>query len=162
MARSESIGSGRPTDGAAPDEDVDGDEYPFVLREQVRFNDCDPLGHANNALFSTYLEQARIAVLRDFDAFILARVEIDFRSPLAVGEEVLIRTRCTDVRSSSFVLKHRITSGPRLVAEAISVMVVYDYTRGASAPVSEEVRALLGVTADDIPGQSGNSGTVST
>ena len=25
----------------------------------VRFSDCDPLGHVNNAVYSTYLEQAR-------------------------------------------------------------------------------------------------------
>ena len=29
------------------------------LRIAVRFSDCDPLGHVNNATYSTYLEQAR-------------------------------------------------------------------------------------------------------
>jgi hypothetical protein len=33
----------------------------FVHREVVRFNDCDPMGHLNNAVFSTFLEQARLA-----------------------------------------------------------------------------------------------------
>ena len=64
----------------------------FVHKETVRFNDCDPMGHLNNATFSTYLEQARLAwfgsdaehPLRDV---ILARTEIDFRSPVAAGED---------------------------------------------------------------------------
>ena len=33
----------------------------FVHEEQVRFRDLDPMGHVNNAVFLTYLEQARVA-----------------------------------------------------------------------------------------------------
>jgi acyl-CoA thioester hydrolase len=33
----------------------------FVHRLEVRFRDCDPLGHVNNAVYLTYLEQARFA-----------------------------------------------------------------------------------------------------
>jgi acyl-CoA thioester hydrolase len=117
--------------------------FPFVQHEVVRFNDCDPLGHANNALFSTYLEQARIAILRDFNQFILARVEIDFRSPLTVGEELVILTRCAGIRNTSFVLEHRITVGSRLVCEATSVMVSYDYAADTSTPISPRVISLL-------------------
>ena len=36
------------------------DGYPFSTRERVRFRDCDSMGHVNNAVFSTYLEEARI------------------------------------------------------------------------------------------------------
>ena len=57
-------------------------EFPFVHRERVRFNDPDPMGHVN-ATYSTYLEQARIGVLGGLEDFILARVEIDFRSSFA-------------------------------------------------------------------------------
>ena len=35
--------------------------FPFVHRETVRFRDLDGMGHVNNAVFSTYLEQARLA-----------------------------------------------------------------------------------------------------
>ena len=33
----------------------------FVHVEKVRFRDLDPMGHVNNAVFLTYLEQARVA-----------------------------------------------------------------------------------------------------
>ena len=33
----------------------------FVHEERVRFRDLDPMGHVNNAVFLTYLEQARVA-----------------------------------------------------------------------------------------------------
>ncbi len=63
-------------------------DFPFVSRQHVRFSDCDPLGHANNASYSSYLEEARIGVLGDLGDFILARVEIDFRAPLRIGAEI--------------------------------------------------------------------------
>lgn len=119
------------------------DRYPFRRTETVRFNDCDPLGHVNNATFSTYLEEARIDILRDFNGFILARVEIDFRSQLAVGEEVTIESRCSSVGNTSFALEHRVLASGRLVAEAMSVMVSYDYAAGESVPVPSAVVARL-------------------
>jgi acyl-CoA thioester hydrolase len=118
-------------------------DFPFVHRERVRFNDCDPMGHANNAVYSTYLEEARIGVLGGLGEFILARVEIDFRSELRSGEKVEIASRCSHVGTKSFRLDHRLTAGERLVAEATSVLVSYDYERGESVPVPDELRRRL-------------------
>jgi len=66
------------------------DGFPFVHRETVRFRDLDGMGHVNNAVFLTYLEQCRLAWFGSDPAFalndvILARTEIDFRSPLEVA-----------------------------------------------------------------------------
>ncbi len=118
-------------------------EFPFIQRERVRFQDCDPMGHANNAVYSTYLEEARIGVLGTLEPFILARVEIDFRSQLRAGEEVEIRTRCTRVGTKSFELEHELLADGRLVADATSVLVSYDYERGESVEVPDELRARL-------------------
>jgi acyl-CoA thioester hydrolase len=101
------------------------------------------MGHANNALFSTYLEEARIGVLGGLGAFILARVEIDFRSELRPGDEVEIASRCSQVGTKSFRLEHRIAVDERIVAEATSVLVSYDYERGESVPVPDELRRRL-------------------
>jgi acyl-CoA thioester hydrolase len=69
----------------------------------VRFRDCDPLGHVNNAVYLTYLEQARFTLWRQQIGFvarpvseggkrgegmILARAEIDFRARGAVEPRV--------------------------------------------------------------------------
>ena len=43
------------------------------------------MGHMNNAVYSTFLEEARIDVVGDLADFILARVEIDFRAQLRRG-----------------------------------------------------------------------------
>ena len=118
-------------------------DFPHVHRDQVRFRDCDAMGHVNNAVFSTYLEEARIGVLGDLIDFILARVEIDFRSELRAGEEVEVRTRCHRIGTKSFDLEHVISAGDRVVAEARSVLVSYDYDRGESIPVPDELRERL-------------------
>ena len=117
--------------------------WPWTTHERVRFGDCDPMGHANNAVYSTYLEQARITVLGGLDPFILVRVEIDFRSELRMNDEIEIRTRCSHVGTKSFQLEHQIWTGERLAAEAKSVLVGYDYSRGESSTIPERWRRRL-------------------
>ena len=65
----------------------------FVHRERVRFRDLDAMGHVNNAVFLTYIESARVAFLQSTSArlptledisIIVARIEIDFRAPVAL------------------------------------------------------------------------------
>ncbi len=119
------------------------DGFPFSQRVHVRFRDCDAMGHVNNAVYSTYLEEARIGVLGGLTEFILARMEIDFRAELRAGEEVEIGTRCSRVGTKSFELEHELRAGDRVVASARIVLVAYDYERGESVPVPDELRALL-------------------
>ena len=119
------------------------DEWRWLTYERVRFGDCDPMGHANNAVYSTYLEQARIATLGGLDPFILARVEIDFRHELRADDPIEIRTRCSRVGTKSFELEHEIWTGDRLAAEAKSVLVGYDYESGASVPLSDDIKRRL-------------------
>jgi acyl-CoA thioester hydrolase len=120
---------------------VDGPVW--TQRERVRFRDCDAMGHVNNAVFSTYLEEARIGVLGGLEPFILARVEIDFRAQLRAGEQVTVRTWCPRIGTKSFDLAHEIQGNSGLVAEAKSILVAYDYEREQSVPLSDELRARL-------------------
>ena len=118
--------------------------FPHVRRERVRFRDCDALGHVNNAVYSTYLEEARLDVLGGLREFILARVEIDFRAELRAGEEIEVGTRVGRLGTKSFELEHEIrAAGDRIVAEAKSVLVAYDYERGESVLLSDSLRARL-------------------
>ena len=123
-------------------------EARFVHRDRVRFRDCDAMGHVNNAVYSTYLEEARIGVLGGLSGFILARVEIDFRAELRMGEEIEVRTRCSRIGTKSFDLEHVIATGERVVAEAKSVLVAYDYGLAESVPISAELHAQLTAASD--------------
>jgi acyl-CoA thioester hydrolase len=120
----------------------------FVHSEVVRFNDCDPMGHVNNAIFSTYLEQARLAWFGSDEEMpltdvILARTEIDFRSPVTVGETIEVSVEPTRLGTKSFELAYELRAGGRLVAEAKSVLVGYDYGQARSTEIPERWRRRL-------------------
>ena len=120
--------------------------WPFVIHERVRFRDVDSFGHVNNAVYSTYLEQARLDALGGLGAVILARVEIDFRAEVNIGEKIEVRTRCTRIGTKSIELEHEILANGRLAAESKSVLVGFDYERRASAPITDELRERLSGT----------------
>jgi acyl-CoA thioester hydrolase len=120
---------------------VDG--YPFVHHDTVRFRDVDAWGHVNNAVYLTYCEDARMAYLAHLGLvrsvaeaqMILARAEIDFRSPTHVGEELEIGVRPGQLGRKSFVLEYQVRADGRVVAESTSVLVAYDYRRGEAVEV---------------------------
>jgi acyl-CoA thioester hydrolase len=123
----------------------------FVQGEQVRFRDLDPMGHVNNAVFLTYLEQARVAFFSEMGAatgleemnMIVARVEIDFKAPVRLGQEVEISVRASRFGTKSFDLDYELRVEGELVAVAKSVQVAYDYNRREPVPVPAEWREKL-------------------
>ncbi len=131
------------------------DDYRHRTTLQVRFRDTDAFGHVNNAVFSSYVELARIQYLLDvlqpdrpFERLplILARAELDFRSPIAFGEEVLVESRVDRIGRTSFGMSHRLTvpANSRLVADVQSVLVTYDYDAARPVPVPDDWRRRLG------------------
>ena len=119
----------------------------FVHRETVRFRDVDAMGHVNNAVFATYLEQARIAYLSPNGAqvedMILARLEIDFRSPAEQGETIEIAVTATRVGTKSFDLEYVVSAAGRVLAEAKTVLVAYDYATARSVELPDEWKERL-------------------
>jgi acyl-CoA thioester hydrolase len=121
--------------------------FPYVHRETVRFRDVDALGHVNNAVFLTYLEEARIGFLvpkgAEAAGMILARVEIDFRAPLRTGDELEIGVRPAGVGTKSFELEYQVRTGETVAAEAKTVLVSFDYETGRSVEVPQAWREAL-------------------
>ena len=124
---------------------------------EVRFRDCDPMGHVNNAAYLTYLEQARFAHWRDvwghsFEGLpdgtpgvILARAEIDYRLPARYGDVLEVRIGLERIGRTSFTYLYEVVDQKgQLVANARTVQVMYDYTLGKPAPLSDELKAKLG------------------
>jgi acyl-CoA thioester hydrolase len=119
---------------------------------EVRFRDCDGLGHVNNAVYLTYLEQARFAFWQRLTgvsgiprSFILARVECDYRVQATASDRLVVRLRVTAVGKSSFTFEYEIVNARtrEVVATARTVQVMYDYQAGRSIPVPDDIRARL-------------------
>jgi acyl-CoA thioester hydrolase len=126
--------------------------YRYVQRREVEFRDVDTADHVNNAVYLTYLETARIGYLREAigDGFlyqlslILAHISVDFRSPAHFPETLEIGTRVPSIGTTSFAMEHVVRGGDgRLVAEASSVLVAYDYDAAAPMPVPADWRRRL-------------------
>jgi acyl-CoA thioester hydrolase len=127
----------------------------FVHREIAKFRDLDPMGHVNNAVFLTYIESARIAFLQDLGAaqgiedmsIIVARIEIDFRSPVRMDDEIEITVHASRFGTKSFDLDYVLRVGGEIVAEGKSVQVAFDYERGEAIPVPQDWREKLTAVA---------------
>ena len=127
---------------------------PFTVRCDIhpRFRDTDAMGHINNAVYVTYLEVARQEYWRRFDGadyrrvpFILASVSCDFRSEAQVSEVLEVGIRCEWIGDKSFAFSYEIRERgtQRLVAEATSIQVCYDYEAKRSIRMPEELRRAL-------------------
>ena len=77
--------------------------------------------------------------------FILAGVRIDFRSEALVSEVLEVGIRCDWIGTKSFGFGYEIREKPsgRLVVEATSVQVCYDYDAKRSIPVPADLRRTL-------------------
>lgn len=132
----------------------------FRHRLSVRFRDCDPLGHVNHAVYLTYLEQARFTLWHKqlgFEArrlrvqgspsvgIILARAEIDYRAQARYGDELEVRLSLAAIGRTSFTYTYEIVdvAAERRVAEAKTVLVLFDYDRERPVPIDDELRAQL-------------------
>ena len=126
-------------------------EFPLRATDKLRYADTDRQGHVNNAVFSTALETGRVELLYNADrplvepqrSFVIARLELDFRSELTWPGEVVIGTRVDSVGRSSFTLRQGLFQADRCVAIARSVIVQIDQVSGSSAALSEATVAHL-------------------
>jgi acyl-CoA thioester hydrolase len=128
----------------------------FIHKLEVRFRDCDPMGHANNAVYLTYLEQTRFSHWRSLWGFgtpqlppgrpgvILARVECDYKRPAKYGDTLEIRMTIADLGRTSFHYEYEIVDQEgKTVLTAKTVQVMYDYDAAKPVPIPDDIRALL-------------------
>ena len=128
-------------------------DLAFSHRLTVRFRDCDMMGHANHAVYFTYMEQCRFALWRHLGdgkglpgaGTILAHAECDYRAPSFLHDELDVRLRVSDIGRSSFTFLYeivKVADGQR-IAEGKTVNVTYDFAASRTIPIPETTRALL-------------------
>jgi acyl-CoA thioester hydrolase len=126
----------------------------YSHRLEVRFRDCDPLGHVNNAVYLTYLEQARLVYWKELWGFgepgstipgvIMARAEIDYRSPAHYGQTLEVRIAIAAIGKTSFTYDYEIVDAEgRAVASARTVQVMYDYATAKPVPIPDDIREKM-------------------
>ena len=125
-------------------DDINKFRFRYVI--QVRYSDMDMLGHANNAVYLTYLELARIKYFQEVNpdssqeiALVLAHAEMDFKIPLTPGIQPVVKMRTTRLGKSSVTIDNIITdeSGERIFFTASTVMVAINRKTGRPVPIPD-------------------------
>ena len=124
---------------------------PYTVDIDVRFRDIDALGHVNNAVYATYIEQARTRYFRDVldvdisqSSNVLASLSIDFRRPIELtDDDVTVTVELADLGRSSATMTHEIRVGDAVAAEAEATIVALDPETGEPAPIPEANRTAM-------------------
>src|ERR1700751_1133895 len=105
---------------------VDG--YSFSTPVRVRFADTDAQGVAHNSASLVWFEVARVEYLRAFaggyqslrdhgiEALVLESL-CRYRIPARFDDELVVHTRCVDLRGARFRYEYEIVRGDELVAD---------------------------------------------
>ena len=122
-------------------------DFPFHYALHTRWKDLDVFGHVNNAVFLSYIEDARITFFKRWNlcdenryiimasATIVYIRQIDHPSALIVGERISrIGRKSFDIESAVF-LKDEANA----VATSIVTCVCYDYKQNESVSVYPEI-----------------------
>ena len=123
--------------------------YPFHFKIKTRWKDMDMFGHVNNAVFLTYIEDARITFFQRWNlidstrSIIVAAVKIDYLrqighlSHLMIGEKISrIGRKSFDIESAVFI---KDKEDP--IALSIITCVCFDYAKNKSVSIYPEIIA---------------------
>jgi acyl-CoA thioester hydrolase len=118
----------------------------FTVRFRVRSYECDSYGHVNNATYLNYLEYARMMALLEkgfsLDSMkkkgylvVIRKIEIEYKYPLFLNDEVLIKTCTSAARNTSgtFIQEIFNLNSDKLAAEA---RVTWVFTNLSGKPIA--------------------------
>ncbi|WP_255167281.1 acyl-CoA thioesterase [Natrononativus amylolyticus] len=125
-------------------------EFTYEADIDVRLRDVDFMGHVNNAVYATYLEQAREQYFRevlgeslvDTDT-VLANLTIDYVRPIQADQTVTVALTVPELGNSSLPIEYEVRADGERVATARTVQVIVDRESGESRPLSESWRERI-------------------
>jgi acyl-CoA thioester hydrolase len=120
----------------------------FEHQVSVRWRDTDALGHVNNAVYLTYLEEARDAfylhALGD-PIYVVVRLEIDFRAEVQHADRtVRVEIAVERLGTTSLTTRETIrTTQGEVAADARVITVRWDQDARTAVPFNDQQRARL-------------------
>ena len=130
---------------------VNLDEYPFHYKIKTRWKDLDAFGHVNNAVYLTYLEDARMVLFKRWNlndasqSLIMASIKLDYLRQLTHPLDLIIVQKISRLGNSSFDIQSAIMSeeDDNPFAVGTIVCVCFDYIKNISIPVYETIKKDL-------------------
>lgn len=111
-----------------PDGVLDGDRHLYAVR--AYYEDTDLSGIVYHANYLRWFERARSDLLRRLDidqraaieagegAYALSEVNLRYLRPAKLDDDIVIETRCTDLKAASCRMHQKAFRGEELLAEA--------------------------------------------
>ncbi len=122
---------------------------------EVRYGDLDPQWHVNNSRYLTFMEQTRVAYLKQLGLFdgvsffdfglIVADTHIAFLDAITLNQNIQIAQRVTHIGNKSMNFEYQIEDcdSGKVMARAETVMVCYDYHQQKSIAVPPRWRKKI-------------------
>lgn len=96
---------------------------------QVRWGELDPYNHVNHAVYSSYLEHARVATLEQLDRgmeslaesghqIVIVRSDVRFRASATAGDELVISTRIGALKAATMIWCQTIDRNHQRIVDA--------------------------------------------
>jgi acyl-CoA thioester hydrolase len=122
-------------------------DYEYTTELDVRFRDLDAMGHVNNAVYATYLEQARADYYADVVDVSLSAVDtvlvnlsIAYQRPVTAEETVTVAFGVGNLGESSIPMEYEVRTEEGVAATAETVQIVFDRETGESRSIPQEWR----------------------
>jgi acyl-CoA thioester hydrolase len=129
-------------------EDEEGFNYATLLR--VRLRDLDHMKHVNNAVYATYMEQARMDYFTDVLGIgiddvemALASSHIEFENQVRYGGQLRVQIRVPELGTTSFPFEYRFVDGEDVAATARTVQVVLDAAGETTREIPDSWRETI-------------------
>lgn len=119
---------------------------------QVRFRDCDMMGHVNNAVYLSYFEESRIHYFsyifgnnRDWrkNGVVLRKNEIEYIKPVLLKDAPEIYVYTEHIGTKSFTMAYELLVNGELYTTGRSVLVCFDSTQNQTYALTAEMRSAL-------------------
>ncbi|KAF1710487.1 thioesterase [Pseudoxanthomonas kalamensis DSM 18571] len=131
------------------------DSSPRLLARiplSVRWRDMDSFGHVNNAMYLSYIEEARVRWLATIPGFsmqdrclpVLVNADINYRRPITWPAELMVELFIMRLGSSSVTIGHRILDADDesvLYCDGSATAAWIDTHAGKSVPLPDAIRA---------------------
>ena len=124
-------------------------DYPQHYEFKTRWKDIDSFGHVNNAVFLTYIEDARIMYFKRWNvtekkrSLIVASIKIDYLRQIEHPSDLIVGQKISRIGNSSFDIQSAIflNNDPKPAANSVVSCVCFDYEQNKSVPVYDEIKA---------------------
>ena len=125
------------------------ENFSFLYELNTRWKDIDSFGHVNNAVFLTYIEDARISFFKRWSldgrkrSIIMVSVKMDYHQQVGHPSSLVVGQRISRLGKTSFDIHSVvfIKDDPQPAAAAVVSAVCFDYETNKSVPLYPEIKA---------------------